>query len=126
MSTFDLPPDEDRSWAPKDEPGVRSRFCLGASRISIETGARYESIALRVMNFAPRELSYSVRHGQQGRSGTAAASSEFEVRLPYDPDATCLEIGSQTWRPSELLGTPDEREIGLAIESIRLEHRAGQ
>lgn len=128
MGRFGLPPDEDRSWAPRDQPGVKLRFCAGASQITIETGASYESIVIRGTNFAPRGLSYSVKHGRHGTTGKVAAESdsEFEIRLPYDADATFLEIGSETWRPSEVLGTPDEREIGLAIKSISLVHRARQ
>jgi hypothetical protein len=97
-----------------------------ASRITIETGASYQSILVRVTNYAPRELSYVVKHGHEGTSGRVAGNSEFEMWISYDPDATCLEIGSETWRPSEELGTADEREIGLAIKSISLVHRARQ
>jgi hypothetical protein len=120
MGTFDLPSDEDRSWAPIDGPGVQRRFSTEASRITIETSGDYESIVIRVTNYAPRRLSVLVLHGRQDRAGTVAADSEAEIRVPYDPDATCLEIRSDTWRPSELLGTSDEREIGLSVESISL------
>jgi len=123
MGTFGLPPDEDRSWAPGGGLGDEYRFCASGSRISIETGASYESIVIHATNFAPRDLSYSVRHGEQGSTGKVAANCECEIRLCYDPEAICLEIGSETWRPSVLLGTSDEREIGLAIKSISLVHR---
>ena len=124
MGTFGLPPDEDQSWAPRDVPGVELRFCSGASRISIETRAGYDLIVIRATNFAPRELSYFARHGKQGVTGKIAAASDFEIRFPYDPEATWLELGSETWRPSELLGTADERVIGLAIRTIDLVRRA--
>jgi ubiquinone/menaquinone biosynthesis C-methylase UbiE len=122
MGTFDLPSDEERSWAPSDGAGVRRRFCTDASRITIETSGDYESIVVRVTNFAPRELSFLLTHGRQKGAGTVAADSESEICVPYDPEATCLEIRSDTWRPSELLGTSDEREIGLSVESISLVH----
>jgi hypothetical protein len=67
-----------------------------------------------------------VQHGEGAESGTIAANSGVEIRLPYDPEAICLEIGSETWLPSELLGASDEREIGLAIASISLVHRTRQ
>lgn len=126
MGTFRLPADEERSWAPRDEPAGNHRFCTGASRVSIETGASYESIVIQAANFAPRKLSYATKHGQEGAKGTIPANSDVEIRLPYDPAATCLEVSSETWRPSELLGARDERDIGLAIKSISLVHRALQ
>ncbi len=126
MGTFDLPPDEDRSWALRDGPDITHRFCASASRMSIEAGASYESIVIHAINFAPRGLSYSVQHGKCAESGTIAANADVEIRLPYDPEANCLEIGSETWRPSELLGASDERALGLAIKSIDLEHRTRQ
>lgn len=122
MGTFGLPSDEDQSWAPIDEPGVHRRFCSDASRITVETCGSYESIVICVTNYAPRELSYLVKHGRHEGTGTVSAHSEAEIRVPYDPDATCLHIGSATWRPSELLGTGDERDLGLSVESIRLVH----
>lgn len=126
MGAFDLPPDEDRSWAPSDGPDLAHRFCTSASRISIETRGSYESIVIHANNYAPCGLSYSVQHGEGAESGTIAANSGVEIRLPYDPEAICLEIGSETWLPSELLGASDEREIGLAIASISLVHRTRQ
>jgi 2-polyprenyl-3-methyl-5-hydroxy-6-metoxy-1,4-benzoquinol methylase len=124
MGTFLLPPDEDRSWAPRDEPGVELRFCTGTSRISIESRGGYHSIVIHVTNFAPRELSYSAKHGHQSVTGKVASGSDFDIELPYDPEATWLEVGSDTWRPSEVLGTTDERLIGLAIRTINLVRRA--
>ncbi len=53
-------------------------------------------------------------------NGVAAPSSELTVELPYDPEASRFIVECETWRPSEVLGTSDDREIGLGVRSIAL------
>jgi SAM-dependent methyltransferase len=120
MGTFKLPSDEDVTWAPADLPGVEIRFSSRASRISIEVGGSFQSIVLSVGNFAPHDLEYFVECGSNKVTGTASPHTNFEIEIPYDPEAAGLVIGADTWRPSEALGTGDQREIGLAVKTITL------
>jgi hypothetical protein len=55
-------------------------------------------------------------------SGVAEPRHELAIRVPYDPMAEQLVVEADTWRPYDLLGSADTREIGLGIRSISLEH----
>jgi hypothetical protein len=77
-------------------------------------------VVLDAINVSPLDLPYSLRHGRNHVTGVAAAASELRVQVPYDPDATRLIVECETWCPSDVLGTSDEREIGLGVRSITL------
>ncbi len=51
-----------------------------------------------------------------GRCGGLGAQGPGAVRPRCDP----ARVGCETWCPSELLGTSDDREIGLGVRSITL------
>jgi 2-polyprenyl-3-methyl-5-hydroxy-6-metoxy-1,4-benzoquinol methylase len=121
MSTFDLPPDEDCTWAEPDSPkGPMLRHSSRKSEITLERGQEYASVVLDAVNASVRDLQFSVQHGKNRANGTAAANSELTVRVPYDPEALQLIVECETWCPSEVLGTTDERQIGLSVRSIVL------
>jgi SAM-dependent methyltransferase len=121
MSTFVLPRDEDDTWAPPDSPGgSRHRFCARHSEISLEHGKDYGSVVIETVNYASRTLHFSIRHGQNRVEGEAQPHSELDIRVPYDREAAQLVIECETWRPSELLGTADGRELGLGVRTISL------
>jgi hypothetical protein len=77
-------------------------------------------VVIEAENYAPCDLPYSIEHGRNKVEGKAQPHSELSISVPYDPDAAQLVIGCETWRPSDLLGTPDSRLIGLCIRSISL------
>ena len=121
MSTFDLPPDEDATWGVPDIPGGPvHRFSARRSRITLEHGGDYRSVNIEAKNFSPRELPFRVEHGHNKVDGNARPHSDFTISVPYDPDATELVIGCETWRPCDLLGNGDPREIALGISAITL------
>ena len=121
MSTFDLSPDEDASWATADTPGGPvHRFSARRSEITLEHGKECGSVIIEATNYSPRELQFAVEHGRNRVEGAAEAHSELTISVPYDPDATRLVIECETWRPSELLGTQDPREIAIGIRTISL------
>jgi SAM-dependent methyltransferase len=121
MSTFSLPPDEDATWGvPDSDAGPGQRFSARHSRITLEHGKAYGTVSIAAKNFSPRELPYSVEHGRNRVEGNAKPHSDLTISVPYDPDAAELVIECATWRPSELLGTEDPREIALGISSITL------
>jgi hypothetical protein len=55
--------------------------------------------------------------------GVAEPRHELSIRVPYDPMAEQLVVETDTWRPYDLLGSADTREIGLGIRSISLKHK---
>jgi SAM-dependent methyltransferase len=121
MSTFYLAPDEDVTWGAPDMPGgPMHRFCALHSKITLEYGKDYDYVVIEITNYSPRELPFSVRHGRNKVEENAKPHSELTISVPYDPAARQLEIECETWRPADLLGTEDPREIGLGIRSIRL------
>jgi hypothetical protein len=121
MSTFDLPPDEDSTWAVSDKAnGLLHRHSTRRSEITLERGREYVSVVLDAVNSSVRDLQFSVQHGRHRVAGVAAANSELTVQVPYDPEATRLIVECETWRPSEVLGTPDDRELGLGVRTIAL------
>lgn len=121
MSTFDLPPDEDRTWAGPDlAKSSTHRHTTCRSEITLERGREYESVVLEAINASVRDLQFSVQHGRHRVTGAVAAGSELMVGVPYDPEAARLVIECETWRPSEVLGTADHRELGLGVRSIAL------
>ena len=120
MSTFDLAPDEDVTWAIADQPGTGQRFSGASSRISLERVNDCKEVVVDAVNSSPRRLPFSVQHGQNTVRGIAEPHSDMTIQVPYDPAATQLLINTETWRPSELMGTADTREIGLGIRSIKL------
>jgi 2-polyprenyl-3-methyl-5-hydroxy-6-metoxy-1,4-benzoquinol methylase len=121
MGVLALPPDEDDTWAhPEGSTEPEHRFCSERSEITLEPGQQYGSVVLDAINVSPLDLPYSLRHGRNHVTGVAAAASELRVQVPYDPDATRLIVECETWCPSDVLGTSDEREIGLGVRSITL------
>ncbi len=120
MSTFDLPPDEDVTWAIPDQTSTGNRYSGRHTRISLERGLDCAEVTIDATNASPIAIPFSVHHGQNLVTGIADPHSNLEIRVPYDPVAMELLIETKTWRPSELLGTADVREIGLGIRSIAL------
>ncbi len=120
MSTFDLPPDEDATWALPDQPGSGQRFSGARSLIALERGQDCDEVIIDAVNASPRRLPFSVQHGTNTVSGIAEPHSDIAIRVPYDGAAEQLVIKTETWRPSELMGSADTREIGLGIRSITL------
>jgi 2-polyprenyl-3-methyl-5-hydroxy-6-metoxy-1,4-benzoquinol methylase len=120
MSTFSLPPDEERSWGQPDSTGSRHRYTLGRSKISLERGLDCGFVEIYGANPCPRPVEYRIEHGTHIVNGSAEKDSEFRIRIPYDPEAFQLVIYTDTWRPIDLLGVPDAREMGVAVATISL------
>jgi SAM-dependent methyltransferase len=120
ISTFDMPPDEDSTWAIPDQTATGHRYSGSCSRLSLERGLDCDEVVIDAVNASPRGVPFSVEHGQNTVTGIAEPHSDLVIRVPYDPAAMQLLIKAETWRPSELLGSADAREIGLGVRSIAL------
>ena len=120
LSTFQLPPDEDTTWAAPDGPGACVRYTTGRSLISLEQGRTSATIEIVAVNRCPKRVSYQVQHGRETVTGTAQRSQEFVIRLPYDKTAATLVIEATPWRPADVMDSIDGRLLGLGVRSITL------
>jgi hypothetical protein len=39
------------------------------------------------------------------------------------PDAVTLRLRTVTWRPRAVLGTPDDRELGVMVDRVEIRRR---
>ncbi len=120
ISTFDMPPDEDVTWAIPDHTATGLRYTGRSSRISLQREQDCSEVVIDAMNASPRALPFSVQHGQNTVTGVVEPHADLAIRVPYDRAAMQLVIETETWRPSDLLGSVDVREIGLGVRSITL------
>jgi hypothetical protein len=121
VSTFDMPPDEDATWAEAAaDSSVGLRYSGGRTRLTVEAGGPYECIQVEGVNPSPKKVSYKLKHGHHSLRGEAAPGADFVLRLGYDPSASTLLLGSDTWIPSQVTRSSDERRLGLGIRSVRL------
>jgi 2-polyprenyl-3-methyl-5-hydroxy-6-metoxy-1,4-benzoquinol methylase len=127
LGALDMPPDEDETWAEPDWPdGAGHRFASDRSEITLERSQAYESVVLDAINPSPLELPFSVQHGRNRIEGIAASGAALDLHVPYDPEAAQLVIECETWCPADLLGSLDEREIGIGVRSITLRGSEGK
>jgi hypothetical protein len=123
MSTFHMPPDEDATWAaPESDERIKQRYSSRHSVISLERERECDWVVIDAVSTCPRRVPFKVRHGRRTVFGVAEPRHELSIRVPYDPMAEQLVVETDTWRPYDLLGSADTREIGLGIRSISLEH----
>ena len=120
IGEFVMPPDEEASWTEPDASGGLGRYAGAHTELSLEVGGSYHTVVIESFSYCPEELAYRVRHGASEISGSAPAGGRFTIELPYDPGAESLLIESTTWRPIDLLHSPDARTLGIGIRSISL------
>jgi hypothetical protein len=121
MSTIRLPPDEDSTWAaPETSPEQKHRYSGRRSVLSIERGLPSSSILIDATNYGPCQVRFTARHGRHLVEGVAEPRQDIAVALEYDPSAGEVIIEADTWRPSEILWSTDNRELGLAVRTLRI------
>jgi 2-polyprenyl-3-methyl-5-hydroxy-6-metoxy-1,4-benzoquinol methylase len=120
IGSFVMPPDERESWTEPDAPGGLGPYAREHTELSLEVGGGYSTIVIDAFSYCPKELAYRVRHGVSEVAGSAPAGGTFTIELPYDRRAESLVIESTTWRPIDLLHSPDVRTLGIGIRSVSL------
>lgn len=117
--TFELAPDEDATWAPREtDPGLAWRYTSELSRMTVQRLKAGGTIALQLANTAPFTITGEVRHGRSSRAFSLAAGEEFVLSLPADAAADLVEISSGVWKPSAVYATSDERIVGIGVRAI--------
>jgi len=52
---------------------------------------------------------------------TVLITPEIAEEAAHRPRASVLRLMSTTWSPKEILGTPDDRQLGVMLERVRVE-----
>jgi 2-polyprenyl-3-methyl-5-hydroxy-6-metoxy-1,4-benzoquinol methylase len=121
MSTFRLPPDEDATWAaPETDESLKHRYSAGHSVLSLQKSLNCDLVEVDAVNPSPLAIPFRAQHGRHVVDGLAGPQSDLTIRLPYDPGGDGLILEATTWRPSDLGGSLDHREIGLGVRTIEL------
>ncbi len=115
-----LPPDEEATWQPLEEPGSTRRYSGARSELSVERGGAFARASVAVTNTSPLELPYRISHGRQSVTGVAPPAGDLTVDVPYDPEGRTVVVEVETWRPAEVLGSPDTRTLGLLVTGVTL------
>jgi SAM-dependent methyltransferase len=117
-----LPPEDCGTWAqPEGDPNSPMRFAHTQSRIMCEHDATVSELELCLGNYAPFELKVNVAAGRTCLPLAIPASTATTIcRVPVESWDGHINIGSETWRPCDALGTIDSRSLGVGVHSIRL------
>jgi 2-polyprenyl-3-methyl-5-hydroxy-6-metoxy-1,4-benzoquinol methylase len=118
LGSFELPPDEAVTWVGADTPGVGPSYTSGRSVLSIEQGRSSTAIVVDGTSNCPVEREFRLTHGDRTVSGVVPPSQPFTIEVPYDPCGSSLVIEVDPWRPSDLLGSIDNRELGLLVDRV--------
>ena len=115
-----LPPDEEATWQPLEEPGSTRRYSGARSELSVERGGAFARASVAVTNTSPLELPYRISHGRQSVTGVAPPAGDLTIDVPYDPEGRTVVVEVETWRPAEVLGSADTRTLGLLVTGVTL------
>jgi 2-polyprenyl-3-methyl-5-hydroxy-6-metoxy-1,4-benzoquinol methylase len=115
-----LPPDEEATWLPLEEPGSTRRYSQARSELSVERYGAYTHASVRVTNTSPLGLPYRITHGRHSVTGVAPAGGDLTVDVPYDPEGRSVVLDVETWRPAEVLQSADLRTLGLLVTGVTL------
>jgi len=120
LGTFTLPPDEEATWWPAETDGVGPRYTTARSVLSLERHRACERVVVEATSTSPAELRYRCTFGAGTTTGVAPPHASFSIDVPYDPSARSLVLEVETWRPSKLLGSIDDRELGVQVHRVML------
>ena len=118
LGSFEQPPDEAVTWVGADAPGVGPSYTSARSVLSIEQGRSSTAVVIDGTSNCPAEREFRLTHGDHTASGVVLPSQPFTIEVPYDPTGSSLVIEVDPWKPSEFLGSIDQRELGLLVDRI--------
>jgi glycosyltransferase involved in cell wall biosynthesis/SAM-dependent methyltransferase len=120
-SEITLPPDECRTWVqPEINPDSRLRFTRGNSVMTCAKNIEAKFVEFCISNYAPFALDVKLSAGHSSKTFRIPKSSSKGIyKLPIQDWNGKISISSKSWRPSKVLRTADNRELGVAIHSLR-------
>lgn len=121
-SEMTLPPDECKTWAPKEtDPNVKLRFTQAASVMTCKKDVNVKFVELCVGNYAPFDLNVRLSAGSVSTTFRVPKQMGKDIyRIPIQDWNGKIVITSKTWQPSRFLHNSDERELGVAVHYVRL------
>ena len=120
-----LPPVDEASWAAPDSATSTQRYTSAESRLVCPVGLNSTSITISLVNPAPHDLPYTIRHGEHESSGSIRRGSQKVIHIPYNPLAGSILFRTETWRPSEVIeGSTDGRHIGIGVVEVRMDNNS--
>lgn len=120
-SEITLPPDEDKTWAPKEtDPSLKIRFTSGKSTISCARNINSRFVEFCISNYAKFKLDVTVKFGSVSNTFQIPKHSHQGIykMLIQNWDGK-ITITSNTWQPSKVLGSSDTRKLGVAVHYFR-------
>jgi hypothetical protein len=120
-SEITLPPDECKTWAPKDiNPDTKLRFTQAKSVMTCVKDVQANFVEFCISNYAPFALHVKLSAGSSSKTFRIPKSSSKGIyKIPIQDWNGKITISSKTWQPSKVLRNGDDRELGVAVHYFR-------
>lgn len=120
-SEITLPPDECKTWAPKEtDPNLRWRFTQAKSVMTCAKDINAKFVEFCIGNYAPFDFDVTLSAGSSKKIFRVPRGSDKGIyRISLQNWNGKITINSKTWRPSEVLPNNDNRELGVAVHYFR-------
>ena len=120
-SEITLPPDECKTWAPKEANlDLKLRFTQANSVMSCAKDIKAKFVEFCLSNYAPFDLDVKLSAGSSTKTFHIPKSSVKGIyKIPISNWDGKITITSKTWRPSKVLRNGDNRELGVAVHSLK-------
>jgi 2-polyprenyl-3-methyl-5-hydroxy-6-metoxy-1,4-benzoquinol methylase len=120
-SEMTLPPEECKTWAPKDaNPTIKSRFTAGKSVMTCAKNIQANFVEFCLSNYAPFSIDVKLSAGSSNQSFRIPKhTSKGIYKIPIQDWNGQVTISSKIWKPAKVLRNGDPRELGIAVHSLR-------
>ena len=117
-----LPPDEDETWAQAEtSPMSKLRYTGARSVLTCQKDCRVREVELNLSNGAPFDIHEEITIGSSTQKLKVPAQSyNVAYTLPVHAWNGKLVFSGKTWRPDKVLKNGDNRDLGVAVHSIKL------
>jgi 2-polyprenyl-3-methyl-5-hydroxy-6-metoxy-1,4-benzoquinol methylase len=120
-SEVTLPPDECKTWAPKEtDPTRRLRFTHAQSVMTCEKDINIKFVEFCIDNYAPFDLDVTLSAGSSSKKFLVQQHSDKGIyKIPVQDWNGKITISSLTWQPAKIWPDCDDREVGVAVRYFR-------
>jgi SAM-dependent methyltransferase len=120
-SEITLPPDECKTWAPKEMASeLKLRFTQAKSVMSCAKDIKAKFVEFCISNYAPFALDIKLSAGNATETFQVPKSSMKGIyKIPLSNWNGQITITSKTWQPAKILRNADNRELGVAVHYLK-------